>query len=112
MSKRPRFAFRTIHQGRVRIRGVVFRPDEHHRAYEGQLDGQRWLFGLYWGPPNYDRYDAKGWCSAFVALWGTKAAAKAQTEAEMDALPREPNVDADGRIHWEWWHADPAGDRP
>lgn len=101
---RPRFAVRTIKHGSVRIRGMVFRPDERHRAYDGRLDGQRWLFGLYWGPRNYDRYDAEGFAS-FVYLWGTEAAARATTEEEMAREWPGPNC-IDGTFNWEWWNAE------
>lgn len=99
---------RTIRNGRVRIRGVLFRPDEHHRAYDGRLDGQRWLFGLYWGPKNYDRYGPDGWCCAFVSLWGTEAAALARTDEDMQREWPGPNC-IDGTFNWEWWHANPIG---
>lgn len=102
---RKRFALRTIRNGAVRINGVVFRPDGCHRAYDGRLDGQRWLFGLYWGPPNYQKYDSDGWCHAFVSLWGTEAAAQAVTEAEMSAAWPGPNC-IDGEFAWEWWMAE------
>ena len=103
MSK-PNGAFRTIHNGRVRILGRTYVPQTHHRPYNGELDGQRWLFGLYWGPPNYDRYDARGLAS-FVSLWGTEAAAKAKTEDEMKAHWPGPNC-IDGHFNWEWWNVE------
>ncbi len=82
----------------MRIRGLLF------RAYDGRLDGQRWAFGLYWGPPNYDRYGPDGWCRAFVCLWGTEAAARARNDAEMKAEWPGPNC-INGTFQWEWWHA-------
>lgn len=99
MSERPRFALRTIRDGAVRIRGVVFRPDE---AYDGRFDGQRWLFGLYWGPPNHSYYGPDGFCRDFVSLWGTEAMAKAKSDAEYEALWPGPNC-IDGTFRWEWW---------
>jgi hypothetical protein len=107
MPRRPHWAIRTIKDGRVRIRGVVFRPDEHHRPYDHRLDGQRWLFGLYWGPKNYDRYDAQGWNRSMVFLWGSEAAAKAQTEDEQ-ALHWPGANCIDGAFNWEWWHSEEA----
>jgi hypothetical protein len=104
MSKRPRFALRTIRNGAVTIRGVVFRPDEHHLAYDGRLDNQRFAFGLYWGPENFNNYGADGWNRVVVCLWGSEAAYRATSDEEHAALWPGPNC-IDGVFAWEWWHA-------
>lgn len=97
----PRGVFRTIQHGQVDIFGRTYVPNEHHYKYSGQLDGQRWFFGLYWGPPNYGKYDARGLAS-FVSLWGTEAAAKAKTLEDMKGHWPGPNC-IDGYFRWEWW---------
>lgn len=107
MSK-PNGVFRTIRDGRVRIYGRTYVPTERTHPtsipYTGQLDGQRWYFGLYWGPPNYDRYDARGLAS-FVSLWGTEAAAMAKTGDDIKAHWPGPNC-INGYFQWEWWHVE------
>ena len=108
-TRRPRFALRTIKDGAVKIRGLVFRPEQRHRAYDGRLDGKRYLFGLYWGPPNYDRYGPDGWLRAFVSLWGSEEAARAQTDEEMAAMWPGPEC-VDGAFVWEVWRAHNGGD--
>jgi len=37
-------AIRTIRNGRIRLNGTVFAPDETHIAYDGRLDGLQMVF--------------------------------------------------------------------
>lgn len=101
--------FRVIKDGRVRIFGRTYVPTPHSHEtsipYTGQLDGQRWYFGLYWGPPGWDRYDDRGLAS-FVSLWGSEAAAKA-SEADMEKHWPGANC-MNGYFQWEWWHVEGA----
>lgn len=91
---------RTVRDGRVSIKGLWFRPDEHHTAYDGRLDGLRCAFGLYWGPPGYQGYrSSDGWQTQFVSLWGTEQAYRSIGECVMG-----PEC-VDGWFPWEWWHS-------
>jgi hypothetical protein len=100
MSK-PRFALRTIRGGVVKIRGCVFSPvTRDGEQYAGQLDGQRWAFGLYWGPPSWDRYDSDGFAS-FVSLWGDEAFYRDE------GAPWPGKNCINGRFQWEWWDRQP-----
>lgn len=38
---------RTVRNGRVKIDGKWYAPDEHHVPYDGRLDGLRMNFGRY-----------------------------------------------------------------
>ena len=58
MIRKPRFALRTVRKSRVKINGIIFKPNEHHLAYDGRLDGLRMAFGLYYGPKGYESYKA------------------------------------------------------
>ena len=101
ITKHPRFAIRTIKRGCVQIRGRLFRVGEYHQPYTGELDGQRWVFGLYWGPRDYDRYDSDGLAS-FVFLWGTEQAYREINTYDPSYV--EPNC-INGVYHWQWWYA-------
>jgi hypothetical protein len=99
---RPRFALRTIRGGRVRINGVTFAPNEHHRPYDGRLDNLRMVFGLYYGPPGYQAYrESDGWNVSFVCLWGTEAAYRSPDD---DTDWPGPHC-IDNVFQWEWWEA-------
>lgn len=91
--KRPHFVTRTIRDGRVRILGgtYVCREDA------SRFDGTRAIFGLYWGPPNYERYDARGLMDG-VCLWG----------CEEDEWPGR-FCDEAGFFRWENWVRAPFG---
>jgi hypothetical protein len=95
---RKRFVIRTIRAGSVKIHGRVFRPNERDgcQPYTGQLDGQKWAFGLYWGPPSWDQYDANGLAS-FVSLWGDEAFYRDEN------APWPGQNCINGRFQWEWW---------
>ena len=104
-SRKPNGVFRTIRDGCVTIYGRTYRPAERSHPtsipYTGQLDGQRWYFGLYWGP-----YSVAGTrLASFVSLWGTEAAAKAKDEAAMKEHWPGPNC-INGYFQWEWWNAE------
>ena len=42
------FVTRTIKNGRVKINGNTYKPDEKS-VYDGRLDGTRYVFGVYTG---------------------------------------------------------------
>lgn len=91
-----RWGLRKIVDGKIRLGGKVFRPDEHHREYKGELDGTWWLFGRY---PGYTPKDDR----ESICMWGSKQFADAQTEEEITRLFEiEPNI-IDGYFCWEWW---------
>lgn len=82
---------RKIRNGRVKIDGHWFMPRDHHRPYQGELDGQVSLFGRYYVGDKPQPY---------VSLWGSKKMADAHPD-DMD-MSAEGNV-IDGKIYWLWW---------
>jgi len=77
---------RTVRQGRIRLDHKWWKPEEHHRQYDGRLDGQRFLFLRYPIP------------SDLVALWGTEAAYQ-----DIEADQNGPEM-VDGAYPWYFWH--------
>ncbi len=103
-----KFVLRKIRNGRVKVNGKWFVPDDdvvwsdgrREMKYDGRLDGQRWAFAVYEkaSPP-------------MLALWGTEALFKAagRKDSEDEDSPyrrlsqqRQPNVE-DGIVHWAFW---------
>ena len=90
---KKRFVIRTIRDGKVKVFGYWFKPREE---YHGELDGQRWAFGVYYtGNLMLDT----------LALWGTEDLYYAiNDDDEFSRLYNsQPNVSSDGTIHWSWW---------
>ena len=86
---------RTIKAGRVRIGGRTFIPSSQFVAYDGRLDGKRYLFGRYWnGDHELDT----------VCLWGPEAVANANPDDPAYELIPRPEV-VDGMLPWLWWDA-------
>lgn len=79
---------RTVKDGKVRIRGRWYRPDELHLPCDGRLDGYRFLFGLYEGMED------------LAALWGTEEAYRSDSEE-----PHYGPECVDGTFPWYFWHA-------
>jgi hypothetical protein len=94
--RRSKWAMRTVRDGKVRIGGVDYRPNETHRPYDGRLDGMRFLFGRYFTGSKIE---------PFVSLWGTEQAAR-DPEAN---LADEPQC-VDGHLPWDFWDAPAAGE--
>ena len=81
MSTGRSWVTRTIKQGKVRINGRYYRPRNIHMEYDGQLEGQRYIFGLY------------GDNEAFVSL-----------TAAHPYHPAEPGPEIiKGRLPWLFW---------
>lgn len=97
---RPNFAVRTIRDGKVRIFGRDFAPEQRHRPYDGRLDGMRYAFGLYYGPGD-ERLP-------HVALWGSEEAYKLAPHATEEEFAAVWNADpqiVDGFYPWHFWLA-------
>ncbi len=82
-------AVRTVRDGRVKIKGQWFVPRDR---YDGELDGQRFAFGLYWSG---DRMQP------FVSLWGPE---QNYRERDNEKWERSPCEKEDG-MYWTWWNA-------
>ena len=94
-SNHRHWAMRTVRYGRVKIGGAWYYPDPLFLAYDGRLDGQRFLFGRY--PVGDETY------LPYICLWGTEALARAPDDAAYAALwGKGPEV-VDGSLPWEWW---------
>lgn len=95
--RRPRFAVRTIRNGKVRILGYEWEP--FREPCPERFEGMRAAFGLYWGQPDWGhgttRYDERGLMNG-VSLWGSEAAFRGE-----DDWPG-PFCE-DGVFRWEWW---------
>lgn len=81
---------RTVRDGKVRIRGRWYRPDECYMVYDGRLDGRRFLFALYKGKEE------------LAGLWGTEKAYRDPTDDSQG-----PEC-VGGTYPWYFWHAEPA----
>ena len=81
MSTGRLWATRTIKRGKVCINGRYYRPQNRHMEYDGRLEGQRYIFGLY------------GDNEAFVSL-----------TAAHPYHPAEPGPEIiKGRLPWLFW---------
>ncbi len=85
---------RKIRQGRVKIGGKWFRPDETHMKYDGRLDGMVYLFGLYKSNPD------------LAALWGTERAYRAKTDEEYKHEWETRPDCINGAFVWYSWRTD------
>ena len=85
-----RWVVRTVKQGKVRIYGVDYKVSEQHTAYDGRLDGLRFLFARYWEGDNL---------LPTVFLWGL------ESEAKSGVFEAEPPYQVDGYLPWGWWHS-------
>lgn len=92
------FAIRTVRNGTVKIHGKIFRVVDPHREYKGELDGQRFAFGLY---KHYAPEQGE-----FVSLWGTQEYYRHSDDPESAESTTlwlsQPNF-INGKIHWLWW---------
>ncbi len=102
--KKQLWALRKVRHGFVKIGGVRYYASDNHREYNGECDGQWFLFGRYFTGDKVEPY---------VHLWGSRATAMAGREATnpdelskaMDAVrDTETNV-IDGKIYWQFWRA-------
>ena len=93
MSYKKHFVIRTIRDGKVKVFCHWFKPRE---KYQGELDGQRWAFSVYYtGSVMQDT----------ICLWGTEELYNSINDDEKfhELYNSQPNVDKDGVIHWNWW---------
>lgn len=90
---------RTIKNGMVKILGHWYKP----RKDATQFNGERAIFGLYYGPPNWSYYDDRGLAN-FVFLWGPESMGKAmQDEVEYHKEWEKNIFCVDHTFHWDWW---------
>lgn len=83
------FAIRTVKNGKVKIQGKSFTPSEQHQRYDGELDGLRYVFGLY---HNYANGELQ-----FISLWGSEQFYKT-------GIDQQPPEVIDGTLPWIWWN--------
>lgn len=105
MKKYTQFAIRTVRDGAVTIDGKVYRPRgqdvcSYEMPYAGQLDGQRFAFGLYW-------YGDEGEIAEYISLWGTEEVYRSRLDPDSEEYGAlyyaQPNHMEDGVIAWSWW---------
>lgn len=90
-SYRTRSVIRTIRNGKVKVFGHWFSPREE---YHGELDGQRWAFGIYYiGNMMMDT----------LYLWGSEDLYHAINDENFSELYYSQDNIRDGVIHWSWW---------
>lgn len=100
---------RTVRNGKVKINGVWYMPDDSSFAYDGRLDGVRCLFGLY---PNY--YSTGIFYECHIELWGTVAYSQWHREQcekyngeFFEDCPPDIQLDVvDNVFVWSSWYAD------
>lgn len=83
------FVTRTIKDGRVKIYGRIYRPDNCYMTYDGRLDGMRYMFGLY--------YRSDGELEDFVYLGCMEGSRTFGPEC------------VEGHFPWMWWRIKPRG---
>jgi len=101
-----KWAVRTIRNGRVRIGGVVYVPNESHMKYGGQLDGTRWAFARYWHGDHW---------ATFVNMWGSEKAYRfdGDPDTSSDEAQDWPGANCiGGFFRWDWWDAINTPPRP
>lgn len=81
------WAIRTVRNGKVKILGKWYKPDDE---YNGELEGQRFVFGLYWCG-NERR--------PFIFLWGPEQNFRERDHNKYVKNPCHIN----GYIYWSWW---------
>lgn len=89
-----RFALRTVQNGSVIIDGNAYAPSERHMAYDGRLDGQRFVFGRY------------SHTDEFVCLWGTETAYHGIHHPDWPECHPECKAEPhciDSHYVWQWW---------
>jgi hypothetical protein len=82
------FVIRTVRNGRVKINGNIYRPDETHMKHDGRLNGKRFAFGLYAGKPD------------LISLWGTEEEYGKPVSVDHNG----PQV-VNGSVPWLFWYA-------
>ena len=98
MSK-PRFAIRTIRNGRVKIFHRWFEPQEKWEEYDGRLEGLRYAFGLYYNP-HYPYVNPTESMEPYVYLWGSE-----EQYHDPELLDfRGPEITKDGGLPWIFWN--------
>lgn len=85
------WGIRTVKNGRVKLFGKYYVPDEKHRPYNGELEGVRGCFYKY------------KFCH-FIAFWGTLR----MYDDDYD-INDEPNI-INGKIYWSHWNEQEAQD--
>lgn len=85
MRKRSSFVRRLVRNGRVKVYGSWYRPDEQFQPYKGEMDGLYYWFSLYG-----DEYPT-------IVMWGN--------ESQHDGPIGEygPELVKDGSLPWTWW---------
>jgi hypothetical protein len=88
-----RSVIRTIRNGRVKINGIYYSPEDSVHPtfvpYTGQLDGKRFVFGLY-------QYGDSP--LPFVFMWGSE-------KEYMNPGSDWPGCNCmDGYFQWQWWY--------
>jgi len=78
------FVTRTIKNGRVKINGNTYKPDEKSVKYDGRLDGTRYVFGVYTGLEDV------------VAMWGKEETSKILVNTAASEI-------INGTLPWYWW---------
>lgn len=94
------FVIRTIKNGRVKIHGRYYYPNNVYEEYDGRLDSMRYAFGLYY------IYLEEGYeLQPYAQLWGTEEMYKAVNE-DQDKLTslfeNDPQI-VDGAYPWIFW---------
>lgn len=91
---------RTIRNGSVQINGRIYYVDECHLAYDGRLDGLRYVFGTY-----SDTHD-------YVNLWGNEAEwnacrkdATLQEQEDFVSGKLTGPESIDGKLPWMFWRS-------
>jgi len=89
---KQRFVLRKIRNGRAKIKGIWFVPDERGKPYDGRLDGMVFAFGLY--------YVGDRWNDEFVYLWGPE---QNYCTHNTKLWIKDAQVYEDGFLYWCWW---------
>lgn len=93
---------RTVKNGRVKINGNYYAPQEVHQEYDGRFEGKRYAFNVYKSTDE------------FVEMWGTEAMIEAETLAdckkaydkyisEVCFINADNENDTSMWFSWEFW---------
>lgn len=98
------WATRKVKNGKVKINGRYFAPEEKYQPYDGRFEGMRLVFGLYWNP--------YGNMMDYVYLWGTEELSnciKDNPDGNLDDEYRKENelMSEGNTLPYKWWRVAP-----
>lgn len=90
-TRKQEWVYRTVRGGRVRVKGVWYRPESLFMEYDGRLEGIRMVFVRY--------QCGRGWLP-LLGMWGPRTVHLEMNDAKPDEV--------DGMVPWLYWYPEGA----